>query len=136
MGEESHGLRLLLLVLERLKAGGDRARTEIATIMDRGAVALWDGQHSLGQVTAARAMALAVEKARAHGDAMHGVQSWVALPDGMDVGVAAAVFLSVLGRLCELAKSHHPEYTDGDTATLMLTVLRRALWLDRREVTA
>ena len=67
MGEESHGLRLLLMVLERLKAGGDRAKTEIATIMDRGAVALWDGRRSLGQVTAARAMALAIDKARAHG---------------------------------------------------------------------
>jgi LDH2 family malate/lactate/ureidoglycolate dehydrogenase len=67
MGEESHGLRLLLMVLERLKAGGDRAETEIATIMDRGAVALWDGRRSLGQVTAARAMETAVGKARAHG---------------------------------------------------------------------
>lgn len=67
MGEESHGLRLLLHVLGRLKAGGDRAVTDIAPIMDRGAVALWDAQRSLGQVTAARAMALAVEKARAHG---------------------------------------------------------------------
>jgi LDH2 family malate/lactate/ureidoglycolate dehydrogenase len=41
--------------------------TEIATIVDRGAVALWDAQRSLGQVTAARAMNLAVEKARSHG---------------------------------------------------------------------
>jgi LDH2 family malate/lactate/ureidoglycolate dehydrogenase len=67
MGEESHGLRLLLQVLARLEAGGDRAGTAIATVMDRGAVALWDGQRSLGQVTAARAMARAIEKARAHG---------------------------------------------------------------------
>ena len=67
MGEESHGLRLLLHVLGRLKAGGDRAATNITTIMDRGAVALWDAQRSLGQVTAARAMALAVAKARVHG---------------------------------------------------------------------
>jgi LDH2 family malate/lactate/ureidoglycolate dehydrogenase len=67
MGEESHGLRLFLHVLGRLKAGGDRAATDIARVMDRGAVALWDAQRSLGQVTAARAMNLAVEKARSHG---------------------------------------------------------------------
>jgi LDH2 family malate/lactate/ureidoglycolate dehydrogenase len=67
MGEESHGLRLLLHVLGRLKAGGDCAVTDIATVMDRGAVALWDAQRSLGQVTAARAMNLAVKKARAQG---------------------------------------------------------------------
>jgi len=67
MGEESHGLRLFLHVLGRLKAGGDRAATHIDRVMDRGAVALWDAQRSLGQVTAARAMNLAIEKARAHG---------------------------------------------------------------------
>lgn len=67
MGEESHGMRLFLQVVNRLKAGGDRAQTEITTVMDRGAVALWDGNRSLGQVTAARAMRRAVEKARDHG---------------------------------------------------------------------
>jgi len=67
MGEESHGLRLFLLVLERLKAGGDRAATKIDVEMDRGAVALWNANRSLGQVTAARAMALAMNKARDHG---------------------------------------------------------------------
>ena len=44
MGEQSHGLRLFLQVLSRLKAGGDRAATEIEVVMDRGAVALWDAQ--------------------------------------------------------------------------------------------
>jgi LDH2 family malate/lactate/ureidoglycolate dehydrogenase len=67
MGEESHGFRLVPHLLGRLKAGGDSAETRITTIMDRGAIALWDGQRSLGQVTAARAMHLAMEKARQHG---------------------------------------------------------------------
>ncbi len=67
MGEESHGLRLFLLVLERVKAGGDRAVTKIDVEMDRGAVALWNANRSLGQVTAARAMASAMDKARDHG---------------------------------------------------------------------
>lgn len=67
MGEESHGLRLFEKVLHRLKAGGDRAETRITPIMDRGAIALWDAERSLGQVVAARAMSAAIEKARAHG---------------------------------------------------------------------
>ena len=67
MGEESHGLRLLLHVLGRLEAGGDRADTDVAIVTDRGAIAVWDANRSLGQVTAARAMARAIEKAREHG---------------------------------------------------------------------
>ena len=57
------------------------------------------------------------------------------LRDGMDVSVAAAVFLAGLGRLCELAKSRHPEYSDDDTAAMMFTVLGRALWVDAGKVT-
>ena len=66
MGEQSHGLRLFLQVLSRLKAGGDRAATEIEVVMDRGAVAL-------GTLGAPRpsysssAMERAIEKARSHG---------------------------------------------------------------------
>lgn len=67
MGEHSHGLRLFLQVLERIRAGGDRTVTDIGIEMDRGAVALWDGRRSIGQVTAARAMRDAIGKARAHG---------------------------------------------------------------------
>ncbi len=67
MGEELHGLRLFLHVLGRLAAGGDRAETSVTTILDRGAIAVWDANRSLGQVTAARAMARAIEKARDHG---------------------------------------------------------------------
>jgi LDH2 family malate/lactate/ureidoglycolate dehydrogenase len=67
MGEESHGLRLFLQVLARLKAGGDRAKTEVAILKERGAIALWDGRRSLGQVVAARAMSHAIELAGRHG---------------------------------------------------------------------
>jgi len=67
MGEESHGLRLLLQVLARLDAKGDLAATDITTVADKGAIAVWDGQQSLGQVTAARAMRLAMRKAGDHG---------------------------------------------------------------------
>lgn len=67
MGEESHGLRLFLQVLGRIEAGGDRATTDITVVRDRGAIALWDANCSIGQVTAVRAMARAIDKAREHG---------------------------------------------------------------------
>lgn len=67
MGEESHGLRLFVQVVRRLRDGGDRAVLAVTPVMDRGAVALWDADRSLGQVVAARAMRTAIEKARAQG---------------------------------------------------------------------
>lgn len=67
MGEESHGMRLLLHVFGRLKAGGDNARTQVDVIMDRGAVAIWDANRSIGQVVAAQAMRRAIDKAQEFG---------------------------------------------------------------------
>lgn len=75
MGEESHGMRLFLHVLGRVKAGGDRAEINITTIMDRGAVAMLDANRSLGQVAAARAMKLAIGKARDYGIGFVGVRN-------------------------------------------------------------
>lgn len=66
-GEESHGMRLLLIHLERLKTGVIRPRPKITVLRDKGAVALWDAHHSLGQVVGARAMELAIAKAREFG---------------------------------------------------------------------
>jgi LDH2 family malate/lactate/ureidoglycolate dehydrogenase len=66
-GEESHGFRLLLMHLERIKAGTIRPKAKITLLRDYGAVAHFDAHHSLGQVVAARAMELAIEKARRFG---------------------------------------------------------------------
>ena len=51
------------------------------------------------------------------------------LPDGIDLRVGAAIFLSVLGRLSELAMARRAADTDYDSADLMLVVLSRALRL-------
>jgi LDH2 family malate/lactate/ureidoglycolate dehydrogenase len=66
-GEESHGFRLLLMHLERIKAGTIRPKAKITLLRDHGAVAHFNAHHSLGQVVAARAMELAIEKARRFG---------------------------------------------------------------------
>jgi AcrR family transcriptional regulator len=49
------------------------------------------------------------------------------LPAGMDPTVAAAVFLSVLGRLTERTVSQHSMDSDYDTACFLLLVLQRSL---------
>ncbi|MGO9103187.1 MAG: TetR/AcrR family transcriptional regulator [Mycobacterium sp.] len=49
------------------------------------------------------------------------------LPEGIDLRVGAAIFLSVLGRLTELTISRRTVHTDYDSADLMLVVLSRAL---------
>lgn len=67
MGEESHGLRLFCQVLERVRAGGDGAQTEITVLSRRASVEHWDANRSLGQVTAARAMTRAIEMAQETG---------------------------------------------------------------------
>jgi AcrR family transcriptional regulator len=55
------------------------------------------------------------------------------LPPGMDRGVAAAIFLAVLGRLSEYAAVQHPHQKDYETAGFMLKVLQRAVLGDGSE---
>jgi L-2-hydroxycarboxylate dehydrogenase (NAD+) len=74
-GEESHGVRMLNIHLERIKAGSNLAKVRVTEVMDRGALALFDAHHSLGQVVAARGMALAIAKARKFGVGIVGVRN-------------------------------------------------------------
>jgi LDH2 family malate/lactate/ureidoglycolate dehydrogenase len=74
-GEESHGMRLFLHILGRLKHGGALPVPRVTVVMDRGAVALFDAHHSLGQVVAARGMQLAISKAREYGVGVVGVRN-------------------------------------------------------------
>ncbi len=64
MGEESHGLRLFCQVVERVRAGGDRAKTKIEVLKRRASAEHWDANRSLGQVVANAAMGRAIEMAR------------------------------------------------------------------------
>ncbi len=66
-GLPSHGVMLLPMMLARLAAGSVSPTAEGVVVReDRGAVVM-DAGNALGQVSARRAAALAVEKARAHG---------------------------------------------------------------------
>jgi LDH2 family malate/lactate/ureidoglycolate dehydrogenase len=74
-GEESHGMRLFLHILGRLRGGGALPVPKVTVVMDRGAVALFDAHHSLGQVVAARGMQLAIRKARQFGVGVVGIRN-------------------------------------------------------------
>ena len=53
--------------LKRLRQGGVRPVFEMKTVMDGPSIGLFDACHSLGQVAAMRAMAVAIEKAKKTG---------------------------------------------------------------------
>src|SRR5690606_14015233 len=67
-------VHLLSVQLRKVLAGSIRAKPKVSVIADKAAVALFDAHHSVGQVVAARAMRLAIEKARLHGVGIVGVR--------------------------------------------------------------
>lgn len=82
-GVASHGCMLLPMYTERLLAGSVNATPNIAVADDRAALLVLDADHGLGQVSSARAVDLAVARARRHGAAV------VAVRRGFHFGTAA-----------------------------------------------
>ena len=68
-GVDSHGVIRLKIYCDRLKKGGFRAHAVPEIVSDKESTALIDGQGGLGQVTAMRAMKLALQKAEKTGAA-------------------------------------------------------------------
>lgn len=66
-GIPSHGLMLVPMYVDRLRAGSVSTRESANVVVDFGAVAVLDAQHALGQLTADQAMALCIEKAHQFG---------------------------------------------------------------------
>lgn len=66
-GVHSHGVLRVGVYVDRLRAGSINPRAELRIVHDSGAVAVADAQAGAGIAMAARAMDLAIEKARAHG---------------------------------------------------------------------
>lgn len=66
-GIPSHGSLLVPMYVERLVKGSVTTLTSAEPVADFGAVAVLDADHALGVLTADQAMALALDKARAHG---------------------------------------------------------------------
>lgn len=66
-GVSSHGVLLVPMYVERLRAGSVSPRTEAKLISDSGSLALLDGGNMFGQLSGDQAMSLAIEKAGRHG---------------------------------------------------------------------
>ena len=66
-GIESHGVGRLKMYYDRVKAGIQFPTTKIDVIKDFAAIAVWDGNHGMGQVISKLAMQSAIDKAKEFG---------------------------------------------------------------------
>jgi len=66
-GIPSHGVMLVPMYVDRIKAGSVTRSEKADIVRDKGAVAVLDAGHALGQLTGDQAMRLAVEKAQTYG---------------------------------------------------------------------
>ncbi|MFQ6121510.1 MAG: Ldh family oxidoreductase [Dehalococcoidales bacterium] len=62
-GRDSHGIMRLLGIMKGIEKNTINPRTEVSVIRETPAMALLDAKHSIGQIVAMKAMALAIEKA-------------------------------------------------------------------------
>jgi len=96
-GHDSHGIGMLPRYADAFLEGGLKPNTHLRVVHDGGSLLRLDGDAGFGQVVGAEAMALAIERARAHGSAI------VALGNSHHLGrigawaepVAAAGFVSM-----------------------------------------
>jgi uncharacterized oxidoreductase len=75
MGHDSHGVIRVLPYIEMLQNGSWRAGRSGRITKDAGALVTVDGELGLGQIVAKRAIDVGIERARAHGVAIVGVQN-------------------------------------------------------------
>lgn len=66
-GVASHGVMLVPMYLERLRAGSVSPDAAPRIVEDHGALVVMSADHGLGQVSSAAAVAVATERARVHG---------------------------------------------------------------------
>jgi LDH2 family malate/lactate/ureidoglycolate dehydrogenase len=63
----SHGVMLVPMYLERLRAGSVSRHEQAEVVSQHGAVTVLDAHHALGQLTGEQGMRLAIERSREHG---------------------------------------------------------------------
>jgi LDH2 family malate/lactate/ureidoglycolate dehydrogenase len=66
-GVPSHGVMLVDMYLDRIRAGSVSKEEAAIVISDRGTSVVLDARHALGQGTGDQAIAIAIERARRHG---------------------------------------------------------------------
>jgi hydroxycarboxylate dehydrogenase B len=66
-GHDSHGIGMFPRYADSFLEGGLKPNAHVRTLLDAGAMLRLDGQAGFGQVVGSEAMAMAIERARAHG---------------------------------------------------------------------
>jgi hydroxycarboxylate dehydrogenase B len=74
-GHDSHGVGMLVAYCRNLEAGTLAANRTPEIVQSSGNMAVWDGQAGYGQVIARQAIEWAVDAARQHGVAVHGLRN-------------------------------------------------------------
>lgn len=82
-GVSSHGVMLLPMYLDRIRAGSIDLRSQATVEQDLGGLVVMDGHRQLGQVTSQTAVELVIDRAQKHGVAL------VTVRNGFHFGAAA-----------------------------------------------
>jgi len=91
-GIESHGIMLVPMYAERIRAGSVSLASEGRIVSDQGSAIVLDAMNALGQVTAVQAVALVTARARVHGLAA------VAVRNGFHFGTAGRWATAIAGQ--------------------------------------
>lgn len=102
-GHDSHGVGMLPRYIDNLLAGGLKANQHLKVVTDHGSLLTLDGVAGYGQVMGVEAMALGIERARAHGVAVLGlanshhigrIGAWA--EQCLDAGLVSIHFVNVI----------------------------------------
>ena len=74
-GVDSHGVIRLKIYVDRLRAGGFKAKARPVVVAEKKATALIEARHGLGQVAGNAAMKLAITKAKKSGMAVVSIKN-------------------------------------------------------------
>ena len=104
-GHDSHGVGLLPMYADNYLDGGLKPNTGMAIVHDGGSMLRLDGQGGFGQVIGAQAMALGIERAKAHGSCILAlgnahhlgrIGAWAEM--AADAGLVSLHFVNVISR--------------------------------------
>ena len=93
-GMASHGVMLVDMYLDRIRAGSVSREERAVVVSDRGSAVVLDARHALGQATGDQAMGIAIERARRHGVGI------VAVRHGFHFGTARRYVLQAAAADC------------------------------------
>ncbi len=115
-GATGHGLVRLPVLLERLRSGATNPDPQLRVLHEAPAVLVLDADRGLGQIVAARAMRMAVERARAYG------VGFVTVRESTHMGRArdAALVAAEQGMVGLVLSNASPRLVQGDGSRRLL----------------